>query len=430
MALATRRACSLVRPTLPAPRGWAVWTIPATTLWLVLTVTALAGGWTLWMLWAAPLRADDLLLFGVLLGAGAVSVEATRRVPEPAGMNANDMLSAWWLPITVLLPPVYALIAPAPLMALTQWRVRRLTPYRRVYSAAAIGVAHAAASTAFHALTGPLTAVNGSGDLVALTLAITAAGVLAMALNTALIGIAVKTSDPQTRWHEVFWVDARLEVTEVCAGVVVTLLAGLSPLLVLIGLPPVLLAQRGMLYAQLHAAARVDAKTGLLNAVTWEREAAAELAIARRRADAASVLLIDIDHFKRVNDMHGHLVGDAVIRGVADVLRAHSREGKDLVGRFGGEEFAVFLPGVDATKAPEAAERLRRGVAELVTPAEGALVAVTVSVGVAVADPVGAPGTSVPELLAAADRGMYRAKAEGRDQVRLLDRPERRAARP
>jgi len=204
------------------------------------------------------------------------------------------------------------------------------------------------------------------------------------------------------------------------------LTAGLSPLLVLVGLPPVLLAQRGMLYAQLNAAARTDTKTGLLNAVTWEREAAAELSALRRRGQPAAVLLVDIDHFKHVNDTHGHLAGDDVLRRVADVLRAQLRNQKDLICRFGGEEFAVFLPGLDALEAPAAAERLRRGVAELVTPVGGTLVQITVSVGVSVADPVATPDATVPELLAGADLGLYQAKGAGRDQVRLLGRPDRR----
>jgi diguanylate cyclase (GGDEF)-like protein len=126
---------------------------------------------------------------------------------------------------------------------------------------------------------------------------------------------------------------------------------------------------------------------------------------------------------------HGHLVGDDVLRGVADVLRAQVRDDKDLIGRFGGEEFAVFLPGVDATEAPRAAERLRWGVAELVTPVNGVLVHVTVSVGVTVTDPVNTPNASVSELLAGADLGLYQAKAEGRDLVRLLARPDRRTRR-
>jgi diguanylate cyclase (GGDEF)-like protein len=413
------------------PRGWAVWKLPAATRCLVVVVTLLAAVWALGSAWVTPLRGRDLVPFAVLLGAATVSVEATRRVPEPAGMNANDMRGAWWVPIAVLLPPVYALLAPVPLLALTQWRVRRIPTYKRVYSAAAIGLAHAAGSVLFHALPGRWTDWGRlAHNAVPLTLALVAAGLLAKVANAGLVGLAVKTSDPEARWAGVLVVDhGQLEITELCAGVLVALITGLSPALVLVGLPPVLLLQRGMLYAQLHAAARTDVKTGLLNAGAWEREAATELAETRRRGQPATVLLVDIDHFKRVNDTYGHLVGDDVLRGVADVLRAQVRDDKDLIGRFGGEEFAVFLPGVDATEAPRAAERLRWGVAELVTPVNGVLVHVTVSVGVTVTDPVNTPNASVSELLAGADLGLYQAKAEGRDLVRLLARPDRRTRR-
>ena len=411
-----------------SPRGWAVWELPAATRCLFVAVTALAASWATGAAWLTPLRTHDLIVFAVLLGACAASVEASRRVPEPAGVNANDMLGAWWVPVAVLLPPIYALLAPIPLLVLRQWRVRRISSYKRVYSAAAIGLAHAAGSVLFHALP----RWTDWGLLVQhpapLTLALVAVAILAKVLNAGLVGLAVKTADPEARWADVFVVDhGQLEITEVCAGVLVALITGLSPVLVLIALPPVLLLQRGMLYAQLRAAARTDAKTELLNAVTWEREAATALAEVRRRGQPAAVLLVDIDHFKQVNDTHGHLVGDDVLRGVADVLRAQVRDDKDLICRFGGEEFAVFLPGVDAVEAPRAAERLRRGVGALVTPVDGVLVQVTVSVRVVVADPANA-AASVPEMLASADLGLYQANAQGRDQVRLLARPDRRAS--
>lgn len=405
-----------------------MWQLPVATRCLVVVASLLALVWTLTAAWLTPWRGADLLVFVALLAAGIASVEATRRVPEPAGMNANDMLGAWWLPIAVLLPPVYALLAPIPLMALTQWRVRRIPTYKRVYSAAAIGLGHAVASTWFHALPAHWTDWGLLADnAVPLVLALAATGVLAKVLNAALVGVAVKTSDPEARWRGVFVVDrGRLEIAEVCTGVLIALVAGLDPVLVLVGLPPVLLLQRGMLYSQLHAAARTDAKTGLLNAITWEREAAAELARLRRLGHSASVLLVDIDWFKSVNDNYGHLVGDDVLRGVALALRSQLREGQDLIGRFGGEEFAVLLPGVAAAEGRATAERLRRSVADLVVPAGGALlVSVTVSIGVA--DDM--PNPSVPELLAAADLGLYQAKAEGRDRVRLLARPDRRMQR-
>jgi len=398
------------------------------TVALVVCVSLVALASVLATAASAPLRAGDLVLFVGLLGAAVVSLEAVRRVPEPVG-NANDMLAAWCVPIAVLLPPVYSFVTAAVLMAVTQWRVSRIAVYKRVYSAAAIGLGHAAASAVFHGLPEPW---RDWGQLVEnparLTVAVVVAAVLAKLVNACLIGVAVKTADVEATWRGAFVIDTgRLEITEVCAGVLVAVSVGLSPVLGLVALPPVLLLQRGMLYAQLHAAARTDLKTGLLNALTWEREAAVSLVAARRAGRPASVLLVDIDHFKRVNDTHGHLVGDDVLRSVADVLRKQFRDEQDLLCRFGGDEFAVFLPGLDSTEAPKAADRLRRGVAEAVTAADASLVQVTVSVGVAVADPASNPAVEVQELLARADVGLYRAKDEGRNQVRLTTRPDRRA---
>ena len=427
-----------VRPGLPrrvasacAPQGWALRRLPAAARCLVAVVTSLATVAAVAAGLQTPFHSRDLLVFALLFGAVAASVEATRRVPEPAGMNANDMLGAWSLATAVLLPPVYALIAPILLMTLTQWRVRRIAVYKRVYSAAAIGLAQASGSALFHALPQQWTDWARVADNPApLTLALLATVVVSKLLNTGLIGLAVKTADPETRWVGAFVVDnGRLELTEMCAGVLIAVVAGVSPFMVLIALPPMVMLQRGMLYAQLQTAARTDAKTGLLNAVAWEREAAVELRAAHRAGRPASVLLLDIDHFKRVNDSYGHLVGDDVLRGVAEVLRTQSRDGKDLICRFGGEEFAVFLPDMGAAEAPGAAERLRRGVADLVTVADRALVSVTVSVGVSVADPRHRPEATVSELLAAADLGLYRAKADGRDQVRGVGRPDRRTRR-
>ena len=423
-----RSSSPLGRRAPVAPRAWALWDLPPATVILVLGVSLLALTSVVWAAASSPLRVHDLALFAGLLGAGAVSLEAVRRVPEPVG-NANDMLAAWCVPIAVLLPPVYSLLAAAGLMAVTQWRVSRIAVFKRVYSAAAIGLAHAAASVLFHALPAPWRDWGQLADDPArVTAAVFAAAVLAKLVNTLLIGAAVRTADLEATWRRVLVVDdGRLEITEVCAGVLVAVGVGLSPVLALVALPPVLLLQRGMLYAQLHAAARTDPKTGLLNAPTWEREAAASLSAARRAGRPASVLLIDIDHFKRVNDTHGHLVGDDVLRSVADVLRAQLRDEQDLLCRFGGEEFAVLLPGVDSPEASKAADRLRRAVADRVTPADGSLVQVTVSVGVAVAD-TSNPSPDVQELLANADLGLYRAKHEGRNRVRLLTRPDRRAS--
>ena len=133
-------------------------------------------------------------------------------------------------------------------------------------------------------------------------------------------------------------------------------------LLLLVALPPVILLQRSLMHQQLAAAARTDPKTGLLNATAWQREADAEVVRALRTGTPLALLLMDVDHFKRVNDNHGHLIGDEVLRALAVELRRQVRE-SDVVGRFGGEEFTVLLPGTDDAGAYGIAERLRASAA-------------------------------------------------------------------
>ena len=123
------------------------------------------------------------------------------------------------------------------------------------------------------------------------------------------------------------------------------------------------LLQRSMRHAQLLNASRIDSKTGLLNAGTWEREAASEVARAVRTRSPLALVLIDVDHFKLVNDLHGHLAGDKALRSIAHAFRIFLR-GYDLVGRFGGEEFALLLPQTSAADARQIAERVRAHIAE------------------------------------------------------------------
>jgi diguanylate cyclase (GGDEF)-like protein len=131
--------------------------------------------------------------------------------------------------------------------------------------------------------------------------------------------------------------------------------------------------------------------------------------------------MVDIDRFKTINDMYGHLLGDQVLREIARTMTAMLRD-YDRVGRFGGEEFSVLLP---QTKAPEAmriAERIRSNIAALSITAPGAAggepVHVTVSIGVAALD--SGSDKTLPDLLAAADAALYRAKRCGRDQVQMI----------
>jgi diguanylate cyclase (GGDEF)-like protein len=375
-------------------------------------VVALCAAWTVALVagvLTTSAQRDHLLTFALLLGCGSIALEATRRQGEPAGIMAKDLLSAWYLPIACILPPVYSLLAPIVFMAQTQFRIRRAPVYRRAFSVACIGLANWLAATGFHAVAatwspdlapGPAALVWTAGAL--------AFAVLALFVNSVLVAIAVKASSPEQTLRGELFNSTTLVIDwgEVCIGVILALLCSLNPLLALVALTPVVLLQRGLLHDQLSAAARLDSKTALLNAPSWEREANSEITRAVRTRTALSVLLLDLDHFKQVNDFFGHMVGDDVIRAVAGVLRVQTRE-YDLCARFGGDEFAVLLPQSDAEEAGRTAERIQRHISGLGVPAGETFVAVSASIGVA---ELTSPDQDVTDLLAAADVELYKAK--------------------
>lgn len=174
------------------------------------------------------------------------------------------------------------------------------------------------------------------------------------------------------------------------------------------------LAESARLQRHFEQAATVDGLTGLRNRRWLDDAFARQLARTVRTGDAASLLMIDIDRFKELNDRFGHLVGDAVLCRVAQVLASHLRP-RDLLARYGGEEFAVLLPETDSDEAGMIAERLRSAVERPGNPpgASGALPPATVSVGVATAH----LSDSLPALLSLADEALYRAKEGGRNRV-------------
>jgi diguanylate cyclase (GGDEF)-like protein len=185
---------------------------------------------------------------------------------------------------------------------------------------------------------------------------------------------------------------------------------------------PLAVKERSM--AEQHATdletlAAVDWLTGLCNRRHFETLAHAELARSQRYVRPMSILLIDIDHFKAVNDRYGHAAGDRVLQAVAAVCQAAKRDA-DVVARVGGEEFALVLPETTDIAATQFAERLRAQIRDWSLSIDGRTLALTVSIGVAGAT---LSTSGVGELMRRADQALYEAKRSGRNRV-VVSRPD------
>jgi len=404
--------------------SWPLWSLPRWLLAYVLTIDALALAAIAIAASFTTITEHDLALFGLLLGCTALAVEMTRKAGEQSGMTL-DVQGVWELPAAILLPPLYALLIPMARIAQVQFRVQRGTVYRRVFTGAAIGLSYGAASVTFHGLSDLVPRQTG-GTLshgVMWILLVLLSALVKWVLNKAIVMTAIKGNNPLTSIrsevfsHEHLYNDA----AETCISVLVTYGVAGNPLLAPVALPVVTLLQRSLRHVQLLTDSRADSKTGLLNAATWEKEAAAEVVRAVRTKSPLAIAILDIDRFKAINDTYGHLTGDQVLKEIAHALNSMLRD-YDMAGRFGGEEFTLLLPQTRAVDAFRIAERVRANIAGLSIIAPGTTggerVQVTASIGVAALD-VGSR-RELAELMAAADAALYRAKVGGRDQVQMI----------
>jgi diguanylate cyclase (GGDEF)-like protein len=177
------------------------------------------------------------------------------------------------------------------------------------------------------------------------------------------------------------------------------------------------LAVEDKLRDSLHDAAFRDFLTRLYNRRYVFRVLRDELKRYRRYADPFSVMLIDADHFKRINDRFGHRAGDIALKAIAKACNASVRD-TDIVGRFGGEEFIILLPRTNAADAALVAERIRHAILENEIRWQGQRLDVSLSLGVAEA---GLHADGIDELIAAADQALYAAKKNGRNQTVIAD---------
>jgi diguanylate cyclase (GGDEF)-like protein len=406
-------------------RNWAWWRLPPLlrgyvgavplTAFVMMVFAASQTTWTV----------PDLLEFLLLLVCGMVSVAATPRVAYLKAGVTRDFLTAWVLPVAILLPPVYAMLTPIPLQVLTQWRVHKGVVYRRVFTAGAISLTYGAASLLFRQFPDSFagSAIGSGTHAITWVLAVAICELVGGFGHKFLIMAAIKLSDPSVGLAELALDREALveDFAEFDLTLLITVVVAVTPVLAIAAVPTVLLARRFIMHSQLLAASRIDTKTGLLNASTWEREAEVEIARAVRMHIPLAVALVDIDHFKMVNDTYGHLVGDKALRAVTDALQSQLR-GYDLAGRFGGEEFVVLLPQAREHDALNVAERLRAHVAGLSIAVDdedssAGCVRLTISVGVASLD---GESRELTDLLAAADAALYHAKETGRNKTHVI----------
>jgi diguanylate cyclase (GGDEF)-like protein len=415
-----------------APHRWPVWRLPPLLLGAVLLVEAVAGSLLVGGLLSSPVpaapelwAAGTLAVLGIAYSEVAAGVERERR--RLGGASHVDLSSVWTFAVALVLPGAHAALVAAVIMLHLWARAwRQWVPlHRQLFSVATVVLACIAAGALLESV------APAAGPAQTPLWLLLVAMVLFMAVNAGLIAAVVAVSTPRAGPATLFGPpdENLLELGMLCMGALTAIALALNPVLLLLMLLPLYVVLRAALVRPLEAAASTDGKTGLLNAATWVAEAERVLAGTDGVERAGGVLMLDLDHFKAVNDTYGHAAGDHVLTAVADALRRVVRA-HDLVGRMGGEEFVV-LPRHVASGARSAelesvelevvAERIRTHVADLriqMRTLRGplAISGLTVSIGGAVA---ASRGSDLAALLQAADTALYEAKRAGRNTVRI-----------
>jgi diguanylate cyclase (GGDEF)-like protein len=417
---------------------WSLWALPRRALFVVALVDLLAAG-SLVLGFAEGTTAQPRpwpLILAVLAVAGIVSTEASlgvERMRRQSEETPNiDLSSVWAFAAAALLPGPLAAVVVILIygyMYLRLWRPDGIPLHRVLFNTATVVLAVQAAAPVV-ALGGGPTPFRSVVGLAAL-----AAGVAAYAaVNMSLVVAVIVLNGPSPSLAAIRQLlgrgdDAVLEFATLSMGALTAgAVAEFGPAYAVLVLPPLIILHRAVLVRQLQEEARFDSKTGLLNAAAWDVEAERAVRRIEQLDGNATVLVLDLDNFKRVNDEHGHLAGDQALVAVADTIRDVVREG-DLVGRFGGEEFLVLLPAPDGdpgrVAAAAVADRIRRRIEELrieVATSFGDAVVNDLSVSIGGAtSPV--DGTRLADLVKVADAAMYAAKEAGRNRVCMGLRP-------
>ncbi|MEA5359572.1 GGDEF domain-containing protein [Amycolatopsis sp., V23-08] len=374
--------------------------------------------WTAVSLLTVPVTLAQLGTFALLTGLAVAQTEVSRRLERQRRILSRgpyiSMTSVWLLPAGLLLPAQLVAALGVVLyvyLAFRSWSGTRPGEFHRVAANATTMILSAFAG----GVVGHMTLGSGVAT-------VTLAGLAFFAVNTALTGLGLYLADPESATPVSClgtMDDNLLELSTLCVGALLVMVLNEEPLLSVLVILPLYVLQRSVLIKRLEELATTDQKTQLLNATTWQDGAEREISRAERENGSFGAMMIDLDHFKRINDTYGHLAGDDVLKAVAAVVKQETRA-HDLVGRFGGEEFVALLPSTSKADAIVTAERIRQRVSELIistTTNEGEAVDIrrqTASIGVA-AYPL--DGASIEAVMASADAAVYAAKHGGRNRV-------------
>lgn len=340
----------------------------------------------------------DWIAFAVLLPLVAIAhfLGADRTKHQGSQLSLAPIFTA-----VLILPPSLTTLLIA-LAVIPEWIRTRSDWYIAVFNVCNLVAPALLARAVFDAVEGSTSAgwTVGAG-LALLAFLLLHYGLLATVLHFAR---GVKAAD--TIRLDCVLIDAGL----LSLGAIAAALWGDYPGLVALTLLPLALAYRSLAIPALVEATRIEPKTGLYNLRHFEAALGQELGRAGRFDRHLALLMIDVDHLREINNLHGHVAGDRALVGVAESLRRATRE-YDVAARFGGDEFCVLLPETDLDGALVVAERMRALVEE---SSRGGDVPVTVSIGVVAHC---GPGAEAEDLIAVADRAAYEAKASGRNAI-------------
>jgi diguanylate cyclase (GGDEF)-like protein len=410
------------------PRAWALWHRPNRVIVFLFAMEALAIA----ILVVAFAKSNvphfqDWIRFVILAAGATVHIQLTQRQEERRRDRTRtvliDLTAVWTFPAAVVLPLSLTLLLIA-LIRLQHWFIARRPAHNFVFSTFTHGLSGALAHLTFNAL-GPHNWGALSGfDSVREFIVLAITGLVFESVQIVYIGgiLALGVSSiPTVRNVLGNKADNLLEAITIGLGAVTAVLLLIMPPMVAIMAVVTVVFNRLAELDQLQDDVRTDPKTAIFNMRGWSESAERALNRAARSEDGLALLMIDLDHFKWINDTYGHPAGDDVLRNVAQTLDEVTRP-SDVVGRFGGEEFLILLPDIDETTTKLAAERVRSAIASLriaTTDKRGSLTTIsgrTTSIGVSLYP---RHGDTLESLLQAADAAVYEAKEGGRNQVRF-----------